>query len=298
MAALESAGVHRTDLRSFDFRTLTWEIFLLLLLVVVVEQRTLLWVIPACVGSLLGFKFSFTEDMDIPPDARCGAICSLCVSFQKGHCPSCAFGDENIRLSCPLFVCAEKKETLCTVCPEMLHCTIYRTHANTCPFIDELVLQDTLPAGGGYLVYENNLNKSLSLFVDRIARGDLGLVILRQPPDILAGVPQIERVPILQLTQTVTERSCLDPTNLAKIHLTVEEFFRAAPKATVFLEGMEYLIIHNGVDRILKFIHSIAECAGKYRSRFITLVDPRVLEDEELSLLEEELIRVESEFEK
>jgi hypothetical protein len=292
--------VHRTDLNSFHFRTLTWEIFLLLLLAVavIVVQRSLLWVIPVCVGSLLGFKFTFSEEMDNPPDARCGALCSFCTSFQNGHCPSCAFGDENVRLSCPLFVCAEKKETLCTVCPEMLHCTTYRNHANTCPFVDALVLQDTLPPGGGYLVYESNLNKSLFLFADRIARGDFGLVILRQPPDMLAGVPQIERVPILQLTQTVTERSCLDPTNLAKIHLTIEEFFRAAPKATVFLEGMEYLIIHNGVDRILKFIHSIAECAGKYSSRFITLIDPRVLEDDELTLLEEELIRVESDFEK
>lgn len=280
-------------MNSFLFHTLTWEIFILLLIITVVIQRSSSWALPLCLSSLLGFKLSFSEEMDSPPDARCGAMCSLCISYQNGHCPSCAFGDEEVRSSCLLSVCAERKQTRCTVCPEMLHCTTYREHANDCPFVTPEILLDTLPPGGGYLVKESNLTRSLSIFLDRIARGDLGLLILRQPPDVLAGIPQLERVPIVQLNQTITDKSCLDPTNLAKIHLTIEEFFRAAPKATVLLEGMEYLIIHNGVDRILKFVCSINECAKKYSSRFITLIDSRVLEDEELSSLERELVCVE-----
>lgn len=282
--------MHRTDVYSSVVHSSEWKILLLLLAAVVVT-RPPLWGFPLFFTSLLGFKLSLSENVNAPPDARCGALCSLCVSYQNGHCSSCAFGPQEVRTSCPVFQCAEEKQTWCTECPEMLHCKIYREYVKRCPFEVPEVLEDTLPHGG-FLVKESTLNEGLNLFMDRIVRGDLGLIILRQPPDVLAGWPQLRRVPIVQLKQTVTHGGALDPTNLAKLHLTVQEFFDAAPKATILLEGMEYLIIHNGVDRMLKFIHSVAECAKTSASRFITIIDPRVLDEEDLALLERELAPV------
>jgi hypothetical protein len=281
--------MHRTAIRFHILRTVKWEIFLLLVIGILISRSYIL--MPFFVVSLLGFKFSSSEDMDSPPDARCGAMCSLCSSYQRGHCKSCAFGNAKLRVSCPIFTCAEEKQTVCTQCPEMLHCTTYREYANKCPFQDSKVLQDTLPKGG-FLVKECILDDGLNLFIDRVIRGDLGLIIMRQPPAALTGSPHLKRVPVVQLNQTTSDSSCLDPTNLAKLHMTFEEFFKAAPRSTILLEGMEYLIIHNGVDRMLKFVHSIAECAKEYSSRFITIIDPRVLEDEEMVLLERELTTV------
>ena len=271
---------------------------MLLLVAGIVVHRSLLWGFPLLLGSLIRFKFPLSEEMGSPPDARCGAKCALCISFQNGHCSSCAFGDETLRDSCPIFVCAEKKETWCTECPEMLHCTTYREYADKCPFESPEVLQDTLPTGCGILVKEKSIEKSLHIFMDRIARGDLGLLILRQPPEVLTEWPQLESMPVVHLNQTVTNGNCLDPTNLAKLHMTIEEFFKAAPRSTVLLEGMEYLIVHNGIERMLKFAHSIAECASMYSSRFITIIDPRVLDDEELALLERELATITDIFER
>lgn len=280
--------MHRTDLHSPIFGSVTWEACLFLVIWIVtavVVGRSFFWAFPLCLGSLLGLKLPSSEGMDSPPDARCGAMCALCTSYTGRHCSSCAFGDETVRMSCPINQCAEKKQTLCTECPEMLHCRIYRDYANKCPFEDAAVLKDTLPCGG-FLVKESRPNRSLELFTDRIIRGDLGLIIMRQPPDVLPECPPLEKVPVVQLNQTANHSSCLDPTNMAKLHLTIEEFFKAAPRATILLEGMEYLIVHNNVDRILKFVHSVAQCAKTYSSRFITLIDPRVLEEEELVALE------------
>lgn len=245
--------------------------------------------VPFIVG-FIRFKLPFSEEADAPPNARCGAMCSLCSSYRKGHCSSCELGDKQLRNSCLIYACAKEKDTVCTECPEVLHCKTYRTYAHQCPFARSSVLKDTTPHGHGYLVKENTPQQSLELFVDRIVRGDFGLVILRQAPDILTEWPLLKNVPVVYLNQTVTEDNCLDPTNLAKLHLTIEEFFKAAPRSTVLLEGMEYLIVHNGVDRMLKFIHSIGECVKKHESRFITLVDPRVLDEEEMVLLERELV--------
>jgi hypothetical protein len=244
------------------------------------------------VAIIIGLKLSLSEE-DPPPDARCGAACSLCSSFSKRHCPSCAYGPEPVRLSCPVFVCAEKKETFCTECPDLFYCPIYKAHKKTCPFENSTVLADTLPAGG-YLIREQTLDVSLTAFSDRIARGDLGLLILRQSPDVLLGWPYLEKVPIVCLQQTIPQDNSLDPTNLAKLHLTIQEFVKTAPRATVLLEGMEYLIVHNGVDRIVKFLHSIVSCAEEYSSRFITLIDPRVLQQDELDLIERELKQIQS----
>lgn len=236
---------------------------------------------------MIGLKLSLS-DKDPPPDARCGAVCSRCSSFLKQHCPSCAYGPQTVRLSCPLYVCAEKKDTLCTECPEFFHCPIYRTHKKTCPFENATVLADTLPAGG-YLIHEQTPDASLTAFSDRIARGDMALLILRQSPDILSEWPYVEKIPVLCLQQTIPQDNSLDPTNLAKLHLTIQEFFKTAPRATVLLEGLEYLIVHNGIDRIVKFLHSITACTKEYSSRFITLIDPRVLHRDELDLIEAEL---------
>lgn len=243
-------------------------------------------------GTFLRIKLPLSLDTDAPPDARCGAMCSRCWSYRKGHCPSCPLGDEKTRSSCPLFQCAQERDTICTECPDILHCATYRTHSHQCPFITPVVLKDSLPEGQGFLVKERTLEESLSLFTDRIIRGDFGLIIMRQPPEILSGVSPLRRVPVVQLNQTATEDSCLDPTNLARLHLTIQEFFEAAPRATVLLEGMEYLIVHNGIDRMLRFVHSIIEFVKIHKSRFITLVDPRILEKEELALLERELISI------
>ncbi|MBU7013676.1 MAG: DUF835 domain-containing protein [Theionarchaea archaeon] len=243
-------------------------------------------------GTLLRIKLSLSQDTDVPPDARCGAMCSQCLSYQKGHCPSCPQGNEKTRSSCQLFQCASKKDTVCTECPDILHCAVYRTYSHQCPFITPVVMRDSLPEGQGFLVKERVLEESLNLFTDRIIRGDFGLIVMRQSPEVLSGILPLRRIPVVQLNQTTTEDSNLDPTNLARLHLTIQEFFEAAPRATVLLEGMEYLIVHNGIDRMLRFVHSIIEFVKIYKSRFITLVDPRVLEDEELALLERELVSV------
>jgi hypothetical protein len=240
----------------------------------------------------LRIKLSLSPDTDLPSDARCGAMCSQCVSYQKGHCPSCPLGDEKTRSSCPLFQCAQERDTACTECPDVLHCTTYRTYSHQCPFITPVVLKDSLPEGRGFLVKERTMEESLSLFTDRIIRGDFGLIVMRQPPEVLCGIPPLKRIPVVQLNQTATEDGCLDPTNLARLHLTIQEFFEAAPRATVLLEGMEYLIVQNGIERMLKFVHSIIEFVKIYKSRFITLIDPRVLEEEEMALLERELISI------
>ena len=232
---------------------------------------------------MIGLKLSLFED-NPPPDARCGAACSLCSSFHKRHCPSCANGPKLVKLSCPLFVCAEKKETYCIECPDLFYCPIYKAHKKTCPFENSTVLADTFPAGG-YIVREQVLDMSLNAFSDRISRGDLGLLILRQSHDVLRGWPYIEKVPIVSLQQTIPQDNNLDPTNLAKLHLTIQEFFKTAPSASVLLEGMEYLIVHNGVDRIVKFLHSIVSCTEEYSYRFIKHIDPRILQEEDLDLL-------------
>lgn len=263
---------------------------IVLLLVGTGVARLKWWIVPLFLVTLPRFKFPFSPAADSPPHARCGAMCPLCISYHKGTCPSCEFGDASLRESCPIFQCAQEKDIRCTICPEMLHCTIYRKHINACPFMNE-VLNDTLPEGA-FLIEESFPEKSVELFTDRIVRGDFGLIILRQSPDFLQNWPQLENVPTLQLGQTVTTSSYLDPTNLAKLHLTIQEIFEAAPRATVFLEGMEYLIVHNGSDRMLKFIHSVADYAKTHSSRFLTLMDPRVLEEEELILLERELALV------
>jgi len=61
------------------------------------------------------------------------------------------------------------------------------------------------------------------------------------------------------------------------------------------IDGIEFLIVNNGFDKVLKMIHRITEVVMEYKSRLIISIDPRALDVREMALLERNMEVVESE---
>lgn len=219
-------------------------------------------------------------------DSRCGALCSLCSAYLRGLCPSCELDETAMRESCPVYTCSLEKGVLCNDCMHVLECDIFREYTEKCPYIMD---QYGLNLKNSYLWEDADPQVAFEVFQDYIVRGSYGLLIARDYPEKLIEKYQLPHVSVIWLTQIEKEGMSIDPNNLPRLTHTVAEFIQKAPLSFVLLVGLEYLIVHNGFDRVLKHLHMVNDHVMTNRARFLGVVDPRTLDPRELSLLEREM---------
>ncbi len=88
------------------------------------------------------------------------------------------------------------------------------------------------------------------------------------------------------LTETKSERRGLDPSQLNyEVLRKLTKFLEGRPGSAVFLEGVEYLISHNGFSDVLSFLQSAIDLVSISNSRLYVPVDPTALNEERLATL-------------
>jgi hypothetical protein len=219
-------------------------------------------------------------------DARCGALCSLCSSYLNGLCPSCELGDQKLREDCPIYQCSTERGVLCNDCSLLLECTIYREYCEKCPFATD---RYGLKVRNSYLWEDADPQFAFEIFRDYTIRGSFGLLVTRDYPEKVAKRHNLINVNVLWLSQIEEHERGIDPTNLPRLTYTVSQFIRQVPQSFVLLAGLEYLVVHNGFERVLKHLHMINDQVMTHNSRFLVVVDPKTVEPKELSLLEREM---------
>ena len=63
-------------------------------------------------------------------------------------------------------------------------------------------------------------------------------------------------------------------------------FVEKSEDSIVLIDGVEFLMVNNDFEKILRMIHHISEAVMEYKSRLVISVDPRVLDNREMALLE------------
>ncbi|KAF5043621.1 hypothetical protein DSECCO2_500320 [anaerobic digester metagenome] len=95
------------------------------------------------------------------------------------------------------------------------------------------------------------------------------------------------RTPILWLAQSPGPER-VDPSNLQLLtHMTLE-FVRKGP-SIIALEGLEYLMLNNDLNKVLKFLGQLRDEAIVEGSILLVSVDPRTLTERQRAILEREL---------
>lgn len=219
-------------------------------------------------------------------DAVCGALCSVCPSFYAGRCESCAQGEKEKKEKCKIYVCAKTHETSCPTCGHILTCQIYRDHREGCPFLDSAKV---LPSNVSYRVESVDYTTGRKIFRDRIIQGDFGLIISREHPDIFFSTWDLERLPLIWLSLEKETKWTINPTSLAKLGHIMSNFIKEVPFSCILFEGVEYLVIHNTFDVIMKLVYSIDDEVVRNKCRFILSYDPRTFDKNRLAVLEREL---------
>ena len=139
--------------------------------------------------------------------------------------------------------------------------------------------------GSSYLLLESSATESFKLFSSYISRGSKGLLITRVFPARIRKQYKLGSTPILWLSRT-QEKKAINPTNLGALLDEVIDFVKSNSNTLVLLDGLEYLVIENDFERVLKFVNSLEDEIAVNNSRLLISLNPNVLDPEKKAMLE------------
>jgi DNA-binding response OmpR family regulator len=153
----------------------------------------------------------------------------------------------------------------------------------------EIALSRTFRPGNGYLVKERKAQRSFWLLKRMAGRGHRTLCVSREAPVAVREKHGLASTGFIWLTNS-SGGDCIAPTDIDLLNKRIHDFSCSNDHAVILLEGLEYLIVHNEFSGIIRFVHYLKDDAVEYMSRLILPIDPSVLSDRELAIIERDLV--------
>lgn len=138
-----------------------------------------------------------------------------------------------------------------------------------------------------YLIKESYHKNSFDMFISLLNKGYVGLAIIRNNPDEIKKLYKLEKTPFIWLKKPKDEKdklSMVDTSDLLKITC---EFVEKNKNSIVLVERLDYIIVQNGFEKTLKFIHSLKDALIN-DSIIIISINPNTLTGSQLVSIEEE----------
>ena len=146
-----------------------------------------------------------------------------------------------------------------------------------------------LEEGTSYIIHEEKPKKSFEIFKEISENGAKGLCISRTKPKKIKDKYGLNSDSIIWLCRTNGDEGCLDPTNLVKLMVLVQDFLKNNEKGILMIDGIEYLIFQNGSGTVLKFLQSLNERIALSKSTLILPINPDAIEKRDLATIEREM---------
>lgn len=153
---------------------------------------------------------------------------------------------------------------------------------------------EKLETGHSYIFLTDKSERTFEIFATYVKEGYHGLCISRYFPMKIRKRYGLEKTPMLWLSHTDSEESHLDPSNLGVLTNILRDFFNKTERGIVLLEGLEYLIIQNGFDTVLRFIQYLNEHVVTNQVILLIPFNKESIETKELALLKSELEAVDN----
>ena len=131
-------------------------------------------------------------------------------------------------------------------------------------------------------------NEYMDVFCDIVTHGTLGLAISRVYPNKLREDFNLSTTPVVWLSYE-PEKSAVSPVDLETLNSIVRQFTTNEEETLVLLDGLEYLVLHNSFDTVLKFVQSLIDLVVQSNSQLLVSVDPKSLSEQQYHLLHSEL---------
>ena len=142
-----------------------------------------------------------------------------------------------------------------------------------------------LDAGLCYIVRERKPFLAFALFENEVADGTPGLCVTRQFPEKLRETFTLGDTRVIWLSHTPGE-SHHNPTSIGTLATIISSFIERYEKAMVIIDGLEYLVINNGFQQVLRFMEHVNEQVMQSKSTVVIPISPNAFSEKELALLE------------
>lgn len=129
-----------------------------------------------------------------------------------------------------------------------------------------------------YLVAGENPDLAYDMFTDLVKHGFHGFGICRTHPQKIREKYTLERTPIMWLSEIESKHlEHVGPQDIPKLSYLVTEFIKRAQPAVILMEGVEYLMVQNDFNTVLKLLHSLSDYIVTSKSILLVPINPDAL---------------------
>ncbi|TLZ62291.1 MAG: DUF835 domain-containing protein [Methanobacteriota archaeon] len=217
----------------------------------------------------------------------CGQVYHRTCAAEMRTCPNC-----QRTLEVPAPSDRRMVTTTCSSCGEIQvvaeTADLMQTRCEACG-----ALMKDIETGYNYLVVAPENDLALEWFHSIAKRHVPGLAMSTTFPDKLRKQYGFEGVDLYWLTDTETSPKAIDPKRIDfEMMRALSNFIKKTKGGAVLLDGLEYLIVENSFERVLKLIKKVNDLASVHEVTFIVPVTAGSLGSDELTLLRKEFDRV------
>jgi hypothetical protein len=142
-----------------------------------------------------------------------------------------------------------------------------------------------LEQGLCYIVRERKPFLAFALFENEVADGLPGLCVTRQFPSKLKDAFTLRDTRVIWLSHT-PGNDHHNPTSIGTLATIISSFIERYERCIVIIDGLEYLVINNGFQQVLRFMEHVNEQVMQSRSTVLIPISPTAFSEKELALLE------------
>jgi len=227
------------------------------------------------------------EDLKGALKCRCGQVYHESCAADIGRCPNC---QRELDVTRP----AEKRMVTakCPSCGEIQivaeTADLMQTRCEACG-----ALLKEIERGYNYLVLAPENDLALEWFHSIVKKDVPGLAMSTTFQEKLRKEFGFEGVDLYWLTDTDSGPKSIDPKRIDfEMMRALSNFIKRTKGGAVLLDGLEFLVVENSFDRVLKFIKKVNDLASVHEVTLIIPVTAGSFGSDELTLLRKEFDRV------
>jgi hypothetical protein len=140
-----------------------------------------------------------------------------------------------------------------------------------------------------YLRKEQKSVSAIEVFSDIVTHGTMGFCVTRRYPPKLRDDYGLMKTPMVWLSMDKQGAEVVHPSDLPELSHMIKDFIARGGDTVVLLDGLEYLVLHNGFDNIMMFLQGLDDVVVQHKARLIVSVDPSTMTEQQYHLLGREL---------
>jgi len=145
-----------------------------------------------------------------------------------------------------------------------------------------------LERGSSYLLPDEKPDRAFQILGSEIARGVKALVIARLYPDEVRKRYGLKDVPVLWLSRGYGKET-VNPTNLGALVQEIERFMSGKEDSVILLDGLEYLLVQNDPQKVVKFVQVLVDSASVHHSKLLVSFDVKSVNEAVRALITRDL---------